>query len=167
MPRLPPDVFRVQWRDGMRAERAVEAKLRARLVDVTRPAKTCRPSLGERARHRDRGDLQLTGTRWWLEVKSRRQTFQADPRRFPFDLVLVDTVKAIRGTDRAVAAYIIHSQDTGACVVVPASSAPRWTVQSIDTLDGEKRALFVPRGLLRSLDDLASWCRGCQGRGDS
>lgn len=150
----------------MRAERAVAAKLRARLVDVQCPPKTCRGSLNERAEHRDIGDLRLVGTKWWLEVKSRRRDFSADPRRFPFELALVDSVKAIADNRRAVAAYIIHSQESGACVVVPASSSPRWSLRTVDTLDGVKRALFVPRRLLRSLDDLAAWARGCQSRGD-
>jgi hypothetical protein len=146
----------------MRAERDVAAKLRAQLVSVTRPEKTCRASLATAHQHADAGDLHLDGTRWWVEVKARRQRFGAVPCDFPHQLVLVDTTKAVASQRKKIAAWVIVSQPTRACVVVPASSAPRWTASTIETLDGQKTAYFVPRRCLRSFDDFAAWARACQ-----
>jgi hypothetical protein len=155
------DPFPAQWRDGIRAERHVVAKLEAEGVPATWLAKTCRMSIATRHKHSDGGDLRLEGTRWIIEVRSRRRRFGPDPRRFPFELALVGTKRACDRRE-PVAAIVLVSQHTGACVVVPSSSRPRWELSSIESWDGKKPALFCPKGALRRFSDFTEWCRACQ-----
>jgi len=155
------DPFPAQWRDGIRAERHVVAKLEAEGVRATWLSKTCRASIGARHEHSDGGDLRLDRTRWIIEVRSRRRAFGPDPRHFPFELALVGTQRACNRRE-PVAAIVLVSQSTGACVVVPSSSRPRWQLSSIESWDGQKQALYCPRGALRRFSDFAWWCRSCQ-----
>lgn len=130
-------------------------------VEAEALRKTCRPTRRDAQRYSDAGDVAILGTRWTVEVKSRRQKFCADPSSYPFRRVLVDSAHAVRKMGRHTAAIVIVSQLTGAMVVVPMSTRRAWFDGSIDTLDGAKAAKFVARKHLRRFCELALWL-SCQ-----
>lgn len=157
------DPFPMQWRAGVRFERIVARQLHQYGIEARSMPKKCRPRIGDAPYFSDHGDVEILGTRWILEVKSRRLAFGACPADFPFPRVLVDSARAVQHLGDRACAIAVISQKTRAVVVIPLSSRAAWTRGTIDTLDGPKDAFFVPRACLRRFSELALWL-ACQRR---
>lgn len=152
------DPFPEMLREGHRWQVWLRDRFRERGFDASTDPVSCRPSLADYRHYGDAGDVRVVAASGGLRrisVKSTRTVRYSGPLDFPFDPVIVDTV---RGWERQPSAAVVKiSQLTKGLLVVPATSRHAWGVQTFPTPDGPKPNYVVPRRLVRSFDSLCDW----------
>lgn len=115
---------------------------------------------------RDEFDLRVDGR--YVAVKSRALVFDADPASFPYETAMVGKTRIWRRwreTDKLPVAVLIVSQETGAIVVAPVSTASQWRQRTVIHLGEGFTNWEVPRPLLRTFDEFVEWAGGTVIRG--
>lgn len=153
------ELFVAQLRTGYQFAEYVARRMREREIAVRVTPMEIRDDIEDRHRFADEHDLTVGRHRKIrIDVKSRNLAFtsRAD---YPYPTALVDTLPGWRAKTFKPAAIVLVSQITRAMVVVPRSTEARWTVRRrtdhVRSIDD--RFLEVPRGVLRSFEDLVRW----------
>ena len=92
-------------------------------LDIEVPALTFRDNIGKAHEYSDLEDI-LCGDRSF-EVKSRKLRF-TNPKDFPFDTILVDTVNGWESKKRKPDAYICVSTVTGKMIALSKNTKEQW-----------------------------------------
>ena len=104
-------------------------------------------------------DIILDAAKCILEVKSSSRTFGWDPKEFPYETTIVDTVGSYESKLEKPAAYVLVSQTTGAMVVLPPSSKDRW--KKIKLFDKQQNLwdefYLINKDDIRSITSLVDW----------
>lgn len=76
-------------------------------------------------------DIVLEAIPYDLEIKARTLSFTNDPDSYPFDTVIVDTVKGYEVKDTKPLAYVLYSEPTGCLLAVAPSTRPYWVKEHL------------------------------------
>ncbi len=121
------------------------------------------PEFGDRHDYLDTTDVQTIHRSKvvHVEVKSTRFEFTEGGADFRFARPFVMTEAAWEAKDPRPVAVVLVSQPTKATAVIPASTAPSWTVRrTMDQRRGyEDNFLTVSRDQLRPLSALIEWLK--------
>jgi len=152
-------LFVSQLREGHEFAELVADRMRGHGIAVRVTPMEIRADIEDRHRFADEHDLTVGRHRKIrIDVKSRNLAFTSRAN-YPYPTALVDTLPGWRAKTFKPAAIVLVSQITRAMVVVPRSTEARWTVRRrtdhVRSIDD--RFLEVPRGLLRSFEDLVHW----------
>lgn len=103
--------------------------------------------------------IHLPNRTVFVECKSRRLKFTADPSSFPYPTAMVDTVTGWNRKTVPVSAVCLISQETSEILVIPLSSKSQWKKRTIfDRVRQIKEENYeCPRNLLRSFTDFTDW----------
>lgn len=119
--------------------------------------------VGEYSAHEH--DIWLPKLRLHLDVKTRREAWHG-MHDYPYPDVFVDTASSWKAKRDKPFAYVIVSRPTGAMLVVPADSAPRWRASKKRDHQRGISDYFLSASL-QDVRDMAWLVRGLTNRFDS
>lgn len=141
-------LFKQMLREGRRWEEHVKKRIERWGHPVHLPELSVRASIEEATEYLNQIDLTIYGR--VFEVKSRKLRFTS-PDDFPYDDIMVDTVRGYMGKDPGPAAYICVSQETGRMICLDCSTFPEWKqVSTRDRVRNIEDSFYeAPRSLWR------------------
>lgn len=145
--------------EGYKYQAALAARWRELGHVVDLPPLRIAPSHGETSEYMDAYDLRVYGHH--VEVKSKAMSFGPDASKFPFETVVILPVRSWDRLATKPSAIAIVSQATGSAVIVPCSTAPIWTVETMSNrLVGKSYPCFVvDRKYLRTEGEFLAWAK--------
>ena len=101
-------------------------------------------------------DIVLEAIPYNLEIKARTLSFTNDPASFPYDTVIVDTVKGYEIKEAKPLAYVLYSEATGCLLAVAPSTRPYWVKESLyaSNVGFIDQFYLCPREYLRPMSSL-------------
>jgi len=101
-------------------------------------------------------DIVLEAIPYNLEIKARTLSFTNDPASFPYDTVIVDTVKGYEIKEAKPLAYVLYSEPTGCLLAVAPSTRPYWVKESLyaSNVGFVDQFYLCPREYLRPMSSL-------------
>jgi hypothetical protein len=154
------DLFRELLAVGHRWAGVVAAYLRNAGLDVEITPMEWRKTIEHRGEFADEYDLSVIGARVpiHVDVKSRALGFTT-PEDYPYPTAFVDTVSGWDAKAHKPSAIVLVSQLTGAMLVIPRTSADKWTrAWSRDHVRGiDDWFYMIDRSLLRPMDVFVEW----------
>lgn len=154
-------LFVSQLRTGHAFAEYVAAQIRRHGLVVRVTPMEIRKDIADRHRFADEHDLTVGRDREVrVDVKSRNLRFSgvAD---YPYPTALVDTLSGWTAKLAKPSAIVLVSQVTGAMLVVPRSTEPRWIIHRrtdrVRRIDDE--FFEVPTSLLRPFDEFVHWLK--------
>jgi hypothetical protein len=95
-------------------------------IEVDMPELKIRGEKKEIPEYFDSKDIIANNKR--IEIKSRKERFTG-PETFPYDTIIVDTVKKFDGREDKPMAYIMISRPTGCMMWIDTSKKDEWTIE--------------------------------------
>ena len=101
-------------------------------------------------------DIVLEAIPYNLEIKARTLSFTNDPASFPYDTVIVDTVKGYEIKEAKPLAYVLYSEPTGCLLAVAPSTRPYWVKENLyaSNVGFVDQFYLCPREYLRPMSSL-------------
>jgi len=120
-----------------------------------------RKNIYDRHRFQNEQDVVLHKVNGWLEVKANTHEFDWDPSSFPYSRPFVDTQAGWRRKNPKPLAVCLVSQQTGAIIVIPASTESSWrpVVKYDHVRKIEDTFLTVHRDQIRPFSDLVHYLK--------
>jgi hypothetical protein len=146
-------LFRREWEEGLKWQKAVANALRAQGLPVVERSTEFLNGVKLTDTQINLEDLECSEE--LLEVKSRNYKFTG-PSDFPFEESMIDTVRSWDGKKRKPYAYIHVSRPTRRGMWISGTDNSAWTtVRCFDRIRGiEEVSYAAPRSLWRPMHEL-------------
>jgi hypothetical protein len=120
------ELFKKELTDGFQWQELPATFFKLHGFSIEMPPMAFRENISDANKFFETKDLIVNSKR--IEIKSRKERFTS-PNTFPYDTIIIDTVKKFTGRSEIPFAYIMISRITGSMLWIDTSNRDKWKVE--------------------------------------